>query len=208
MSEPDDDENPGPESMLFGVPLPEGNGLIGWGTLVVLIYVALTLGTGGLGKPSIAEVLRGTGRISMVVFLLAYVRVPLSSLTPDSPGGWAARNYSKLLLLLASSHTIHAIAIAALAYLYAPGFGTLALVGGGLGYLFVYVLAALAATGMLARAPGEAGRIETIAIHYVWLVFTATTATSTLAKPESVPFTALAIVAAYYRYSAAERPAR
>jgi len=202
MTEPENEKETGPQTMLFEIPIPEGNSLVGWGTLVVLIYTALTMGTGGISEQTVREVIRGTGRISMLVFLLAYIRIPCSTLPAESPGGWAARNYSKLLLLLASSHTIHAAAIAALVYLYAPSFDTVSLAVGGLGYFLLYVLAALALGGMLANTAGEEGAIEAIASHYVWFVFVATTGSAIVSNPETVLFTALGLVAAYYRYSA------
>ena len=202
MTEPETEKEPGPQTMLFEIPLPEGNSLVGWGTLVVLIYTALTMGTGGLNEQSVREVIRGTGRLSMLVFLLTYIRIPCSALPAESPGGWAARNYSKLLLLLASSHTIHAAFIAALAYLYAPSFDAVTLIVGGWGYFLLYVLAALSLGGMVASTAGEEGLIEIIASHYVWFVFVATTGSAIVAQPETIPFTALGLVAAYYRYSA------
>lgn len=203
--EREDTETRGPETLLFGLPLPEGLALVGWGTLVVAIYVALTLGTGGYNEHSVRAVIRWTGRISMLVFLLAYLRGPFGSGAADTLAGWAARNYSHQFLLLAASHTIHAAAIGAYAYSFAPHFSAVALIVGGLGYALLYLLTAMAAAGRLAASAAKETAIETLATHYVWFVFTATSATSIGRKPEALPFTVLALAAAYYRYAWARR---
>lgn len=208
MEEQDDTETRGPETPLFGLPLPEGRALVGWGTLVISIYVALTVGTGGYDERSVTAVVRWTGRISMLVFLLAYLRGPFASQDARTLPGWAARNYPHQLELLGASHTIHAAAIGAYAYGFAPHFSTLSMVVGGLGYAFVYLLFAMAVSGRLATSAAKETAIETLAIHYVWFVFTATTATSIGRKPEALLFTLLALAAAWYRYAWAKRKVR
>lgn len=195
------------ETDLFGVALPEGRALLGWGTLVIAIYVALTIGTAGITERSISATVRWTGRISMLIFLGAYLRPAVFADSPASLGGWATRNHRWLLTLLGSSHTIHAAAIGTLAYLYAPGFGTTAYVIGGLGYAGVFFLASMAVAGKIAASPGESGLLERVTTHYVWFVFTATAATSVSRKPEAALFALLAVVAAYYRYSATKNRA-
>ena len=208
MDEQDNTETRGPETPLFGLALPEGRALVGWGTLVILIYVALTVGTGGYDERSVRAVVRWTGRTSMLVFLLAYLRGPFGSQDARSLGGWAARNYRHQLELLGASHTIHAAAIGALAYGFAPHFSAVSLVVGGLGYAFVYLLLAMAVSGRLAASAAQETAIETLATHYVWFVFTVTTATSIGRKPEALLFTLLALAAASYRYTWAKRTVR
>lgn len=208
MDKRDDTETRGPETSLFGLPLPEGAALVGWGTLVIAIYVALTVGTGGYNEDSVRTVIRWTGRISMLVFLMAYLRGPLGSQPAETLAGWAARNYRQQLLLLGASHTIHAAAIGTYAYGFAPDFPTVTLIVGGLGYTCVYLLAALAATGRLAAAAAKESAIATLATHYVWFVFLATSATSISRKPEALPFTVLALAAATYRYTWTRRSVR
>jgi len=202
MNDPAEPRSAANVTDLFGVPLPEGRAIIGWGTLVIAIYIALTLGTAGVTERSVSAVVRWTGRISMLIFLAAYLRPALVGHSADSLAGWAYRNAPCLLVFLASSHTIHGAAIAALAYLYAPAFGSSTLIIGGAGYLFIYILAVKAIAGRAAASVEQTGGLERIASHYVWFVFTVTTAASIGRKPETIPFVMAAFAAAYARYKA------
>ncbi len=204
------------ETVVFGVPLAESAGIIGWGTLVIAIYIALTVGTGGYDERSVSTVVRWTGRISMLVFLLAYLRPWFTAIAAGetatetaadtSLADWAIRNYRYLLLLLASSHTIHLTALGVLATQFAREF-ELVLMVGGLGYVFIYLLAIAAAANRLATDAAHAGFLESLATHYVWGVFVVTTALNLnmARKPEVVLFVIAGLVAAYYRQSAGGR---
>ncbi len=209
------EEESSTETVVFGVPLAESAGIIGWGTLVIAIYIALTVGTGGYDERSVSTVVRWTGRISMLVFLLAYLRPWFTAIaagetatetaTETSPAAWAIRNYRYLLLLLASSHTIHLTALGVLATQFAREFELVTVAVGGLGYVFIYVLAIGAAANRLATDAARAGFLESLATHYVWGVFVITSATNIVEKPEVVPFVIAGLAAAYYRRSAGGR---
>jgi hypothetical protein len=205
MDEPAEIEESREETMLLGVPLPEAMGLVGWGTLVIAIYTALTVGTGGYNEESVGTVTRWTGRISMLVFLLAYLRPWFATRPAESSAGWAVRNYRYLMLLLGASHTIHLGLIITLVVEFALDVDIVDIAAGGLGYLLMYVLVVLAATGRLADEGGREAWVESISTHYVWGVFVFTQTSTIAAKPETALFALAGFAAAYYRYQALRR---
>jgi hypothetical protein len=181
-----------PSVELFGVPLPDGAALVGWVTFAILIYVALILGSTGVGEAALASCVRSTGRTSLLLFCMAFARPAFETSDPRSLKAWAARNERALLVSVAASHTIHAAALIWLQRITGMQFDTTTLVVGGVGYAMIYLLA-------LGAAGGTDSGSRAAASYYVWAVFTLTTASSIASKPLAVPFFLVCVAALYVR---------
>lgn len=122
------------------------------------------------------DLIRATGRTSLILFCLGFAASGLRRLRPSPPTAWLKRNRRQVGLAFALSHAIHAAALAALATtapaLFAELTGTATLVLGGAGYL---VLAAMAATSFdrTAAMIGAAtwSRLHRFGSWVLWLSF-------------------------------------
>ena len=123
-----------------------------------------------MDETSVRLVIRITARISLLLFLGAFAGPALALLRPAGRTRWLERQRGRLLVGLAASHTAHLGAIAALATvthggsLRQPGMAV-TILGGGVAYLFIYAMAATA------RTWSSHGRLHTIGMYYVWLIF-------------------------------------
>ena len=120
--------------------------------------------------------LRVTARVSLAFFLAAYSASSLRALFPNPTTRWLVENRRYLGLAFAFSHTIHLVWIVALVTLTTEEPPLLTWVVGGLGYVFLYAMAATSTDAAVAwLGPARWRRLHTIGIHYLWFVFTATT---------------------------------
>jgi methionine sulfoxide reductase heme-binding subunit len=98
------------------------------------------------GVEGVRLAIRLTARTSFFLFLLAFTAAPLARLFPGPFTRWQRANRRYLGLAFASSHAVHAAAIAALAQLHPETFAELvpraALIFGSVGYFFVIAMAA------------------------------------------------------------------
>lgn len=121
-------------------------------------------------------VIRATARISMAVFLAAFLAGALDRLWPGTVTHWLRANRRWLGLAFAWSHLVHMVAILALVRLDPALFWTLtnpvSVAGGTVAYLFI---AALAATSfdraVKALGPGRWALLHRVGVWVIWLVF-------------------------------------
>lgn len=119
--------------------------------------------------------LRVTARFSGI-FLAASLAAPaLALLWPSAFTQWMAGNRHRLTLLFAFSHTLHLGGVMALVSLRSAQFfsrsGLVVLIGGGLGYVLIYYLAAMA---FLRRKTPEMrdAKMQVISSYILWAAFT------------------------------------
>jgi hypothetical protein len=119
--------------------------------------------------------LRYTARTTFLFFFLAFTGNALRDLFPGAVSGWLARRRDWLLLAMAASHTFHLMAIIAL--FETIGWAKLRLltvVGGGLVYLLIYLLAANALIRLRTGGRGRpliGTKLEIAALYLIWVVF-------------------------------------
>jgi hypothetical protein len=140
-----------------------------WAAPALLLMVALVLITHGFGEPGVREVVRWTGRTSLLFFCLAFASWGLGSST------WPTRNRPGLLAALAVSHFLHLLAIFALAW-HTHGVNLAErasrLAGGVLAYAAIF-LAAWRPAGAWSRWGS----------FWVWIVFLASYAPRAISDP-------------------------
>jgi methionine sulfoxide reductase heme-binding subunit len=115
---------------------------------------------------------RYTARASFVVFLIVYSASSLLRLWPSAMTKALVRHRRQWGLGFALAHTIH---LGALAYyniiiLNMPGLQ--ALLGGGLAYGLMFVMAATSNNASMKAMGIWWKRIHTIGIHWIWFIFT------------------------------------
>ena len=121
-----------------------------------------------------------TARISFVFFFCAFTGPALARLRRTSISNWLAQKYDLFLLLLALSHSVHLAGIVMLEQAMGwPAFvnqvKVATLIGGGLVYVGIYVMAwqALKRTISSAPPPERPSRFESVALYAAWAVFAA-----------------------------------
>ena len=104
-----------------------------------------------MNEQTIHLLLRVTARVSFLFFITAFVGAAISGLWPAPITRWLDENRRGWILAFAASHTVHLTLILALAIKLGSGEflrqvgGWVVPVLGGIGYLFIYGLATVAA---------------------------------------------------------------
>lgn len=139
------------------------------GTMSVLMLVPDTV-------EAVRLVIRSTARISLVLFLSAFLASTLVRTWPGAGTRWLQANRRWLGLSFAWSHLIHALAIIALVRIDPVLFWTLSnpvsVAGGSICYLFITAMAATSFDRMVRRLGSRNwARLHTAGSWIVWLVF-------------------------------------
>jgi multisubunit Na+/H+ antiporter MnhF subunit len=146
---------------------------VGWAALVVVAASAATLGVHGAGEEGIRAVLRLTARTSFVLFTAAFAASALARRWPGPTTRWLLANRRQIGVSFAVSHTVHLMAILALARL-TPVFTDATIAIAILGYV---AIAAMTVTSFDRTAawlgPRRWHRLHLTAGYFIWFVFLA-----------------------------------
>ncbi len=115
---------------------------------------------------------RYTARASFAVFLIVYSASSLLRIWPVAASKWLVRYRREWGLGFALAHTIHLVALAYYNIIILNMPGLQALVGGGLAYGLMFVMAATSNTASMRRLGRWWKRIHTAGIHWIWIIFT------------------------------------
>ncbi len=146
--------------------------------LLVGLFAGLLAVTAGLiagadAAERVGLAARWTARSALPLFLVAFLA---STLVRRWPGG-VTRALRKRRwqwgLGFALAHTIHLAALAVNVIVYAPGRTWQSLIGGGLAYVMIYVMAFTSTDGWQRRLGRWWRRLHTVGIYYIWFIFTA-----------------------------------
>jgi hypothetical protein len=151
-----------------------GWAITGWNALALVVMSALVLAAAGTGEDGVRMLIRATARSSALLFLVAFLARPVRQLWRTDATAFALRNRRYFGVSMAVSHLIHGLAIvwlfAAFPGAYQANATTLA--GGGLGFVFIALMAATssdAAVKALGRARWQA--LHRTGAWYVWFIF-------------------------------------
>ncbi len=128
----------------------------------------------GAGEEGTRLVIRQTARISVLFFAAAFTASSLLRLRPAAWSRWMMRHRRWLGLSFALSHLVHLGAILRLLQI-APDFAldTPTIVGGGLAYVFVFLLAITSFDGAVKRLGARNWqRLHKTGAYYIWFIFT------------------------------------
>lgn len=151
--------------------------IVGWVAAGLAVMVVAILGVYGFNEESLGIVLRRTADTSCLLFLSAFVASPLQALRPDSPFlRTLVRNRRYVGVSFAVSHGYHALAILTFGAITTKPFyaqmSWKALAAGGLGYLFILMMAATSCDRAAAwLGPTAWKRLHTVGLYYLALEF-------------------------------------
>jgi hypothetical protein len=151
-----------------------GWAITGWNALALLAMSALVLAAAGTGEDGVRMLIRATARSSAFLFLIAFLARPARQLWRNDATAFALRNRRYFGVSMAVSHLIHGLAIIWLLTVFPSAYEVNAttLVGGGLGFVFIALMAATssdAAVASLGRARWQA--LHRTGAWYIWLIF-------------------------------------
>lgn len=134
----------------------------------------------------IGYMLRVTARLAFFFLMLAYLARPLVRLFPQS--AWPRvllRNRRYLGLAMALAHTVHFGYVVALFVYTDTPLGLVTAVGGGLAFVLMWLMAATSNNWSMRRMGRYWGRLHTVGLHYLWLIFMQSFVTALLLTPFS-----------------------
>src|SRR5579864_2726739 len=129
----------------------------------------------GMTLDQLHLLLRVTARISTALFVPGFAGVALGKFSPAPAVQWLARNAQRFVLAFAASHTVH-LGLIIYGAAAMPGFRAKLIVpiiiGGSVGFAFVYIAALFALRRTLGHEPqGGAARLESVALYALWVIF-------------------------------------
>jgi len=150
--------------------------IVGWAALALSAMVAVIIAIYGAGEEGARVTIRATARTSFVLFLIAFTATALVRFWPGGVTKWARANRRYIGVSFAVSHAIHAIGIAALAYLTSGASiretDIATLVGGLLAYLLIAAMVVTSFDRTTAMLGQKRWRIlHVVGIYYIWMVF-------------------------------------
>ena len=166
---------------------------------------AAVLSTPAPGDEELRAVVRLTALTSTVCFCAAFTASALVRLWPSPTTRWLLANRRYLGLSFAVSHLAHGLAIAALQRRtdFLGGYDLTTLIGGGLGFVVLAILAATsndAAVRWLGTAAWK--RLHTIGVYYLWVIFVFTYMGPAPKSPYHAAMTLLLALALALRFAA------
>ena len=135
---------------------------------------ALVLATAGSGEEGVRMLIRATARSSAILFLVPFLARPVRQLWRTDATAFLLRNRRYFGVSMAVSHLIHGIAIVWLITGFPGAYevNAMTLAGGGLGFVFIALMAATssdAAVAWLGRARWQL--LHRTGAWYLWFIF-------------------------------------
>lgn len=138
---------------------------------------------GGSNADIALHAARWTARTALPVFLVAYLASSLLRLWPSNISRPLMRRRRQWGLGFALAHTIHLAALAVNVLVFGPSREPETLIGGGLAYVLIFLMALTSNNWSIAKLGRNWKRLHVFGIHYIWLIFAISYA-SRLGDPE------------------------
>lgn len=135
------------------------------------VAAGLLAGDDAAGRAGLAA--RWTARAGLPLFLIAFLASTLARRWPGPIARALLRRRRQWGLGFALAHTIHLVALGINVVIYAPGRTWQSLIGGGLAYALLYLMALTSTDGWQRRLGRWWGRLHLFGIYYLWFIFTA-----------------------------------
>jgi methionine sulfoxide reductase heme-binding subunit len=168
----------------------------------------------GITEEAVRVVARATVRVSVTLFLLTFAASALHSLFNGPRSAWLLAKRRAIGLSFALAHYAHLIALIVMGAWFYPlreEIGPAEIIGGGLAYLFILVMAATSNNWSVGFLGARRWKIlHSIGAWYLWISFTQAYVPRAFADPIYIPFAAALIAAPLFRIAAgiAKRRAR
>ena len=177
--------------------------------MLLVLLVAASLGGGDSAEDSARIVVRSTGALSSLLFVLAWAAAPLAHLTGKRWARSLLGSRRRVGLSMAMSHGVHLLALLTLVQLVELGVDPLTLVAGSGGFVVIALMAASSSDAAVAAL----GRKRWLLLHrsgmlYLWVVFTVTWAGGAAQSPVAAVGAAVMLALAALRIYARLRASR
>ncbi len=178
---------------------------------MLLVMSAIVLAIAGSGVDGTRMLIRASARSSLLLFVAAFTASAIVRLRSTPATRWTIRNRRWLGLGFAFSHLIHLLAILWLFGAYGdrtppPPIPTL--VGGGIAYIFIALLAATSFDGAVRKLGAKNWqRLHKAGVWYIWLIFMVSYGGRAAIDPMYIPPALLLIAAAAVRFVPARKRA-
>ena len=145
-------------------------------TFLIVVGLMVNFGLAGWEAPAITDAIDATGRVSLILFSIAFTASSVDSLWPSSLSRWMLRNRRWIGLSFASSHFIHLGLIISMTVFFPDPFvreqSMAQWVFGGLAYGFV-LLMALTSNDQAQHWMGMKNwkRLHFVGSHWIWTLF-------------------------------------
>ena len=145
-------------------------------TFLIVVGLMVNFGLAGWEAPAITDAIDATGRVSLILFSIAFTSSSVESFWPSSLSRWTLRNRRWIGLSFASSHFIHLGLIISMTVFFPDPFvreqSMAQWVFGGLAYAFV-MLMALTSTDQAQHWMGMKNwkRLHFVGSHWIWTLF-------------------------------------
>jgi len=195
--------------MVLAVTKPRAHRLLPATAMLLVLLVAASLGGGDSAEDSARIVVRSTGALSSLLFVLAWAAAPLAHLTGKRWARSLLGSRRRVGLSMAMSHGVHLLALLMLAQLVDLGVDPLTLVAGSGGFVVIALMAASSSDAAVAAL----GRKRWLLLHrsgmlYLWVVFTVTWAGGAAQSPVAAVGAAVMLALAALRIYARLRASR
>ena len=145
-------------------------------TFLIVVGLMVNFGLAGWEALAITDAIDATGRVSLILFSIAFTSSSVESFWPSSLSRWTLRNRRWIGLSFASSHFIHLGLIISMTVFFPDPFvreqSMAQWVFGGLAYGFV-MLMALTSTDQAQHWMGMKNwkRLHFVGSHWIWTLF-------------------------------------
>ena len=143
--------------------------LIGLFAGLAAVAAAWLAGSDDAARAGLAA--RWTARAALPVFLVAFLAGTVAHRWPGPRTRALRRRRRQWGLGFALAHTIHLAALGINVIVYAPGRTWQSLIGGGLAYAILYLMALTSTDGWQRRLGKWWRRLHLFGIYYLWFIF-------------------------------------
>lgn len=145
--------------------------LLGLVAGLLTVAAGLLVGVDAAERAGLAA--RWTARAGLPLFLVAFLASTLVRRWPGATTRALLRRRRQWGLGFALAHTIHLVALGINVIVYAPGRTWQSLIGGGLAYVLIYLMALTSADAWQRRLGKWWRYLHRFGIYYIWFIFTA-----------------------------------
>lgn len=172
--------------------------VVGTSIAVILALILATIAIDGTGEEGIRAAIRLTARTSVLLFTAAFAASALRRLWQTGFTRWLRRRRRQVGLSFAASHGLHLLAIVALAVrfpdVFWPNTKTITLVVGGLGYVFVLLMALTSNDASVRLLGGRRwSALHTTGAYVLWFIFAQAYVPRGLVSPAYAPLALLVV---------------
>jgi sulfoxide reductase heme-binding subunit YedZ len=165
---------------------------------ILVAYIVVLLASAGYTEASTRAIVRITAEFGVLLFCSAFMATPLQTLARGRIGSWLLVNRRALGISFGIAHTLHLLALLALARSFPDPFlaelNVITLVAGGISSALI-ILMALTSSDAAQRAIGMKNwrRLHTVGSYLAWGVFTQSYLPRATQSTFYVPFSLLLI---------------